>query len=113
MDKRFTVILAVLALVLLFLTPGGIEALFALVFIGMIPFTSYTIPPLIMLIIYIALIITGVRWIITQSLRIPNAAEYDSMAREKARARVAKKVGSPATAKPKRPRRRYQQTAEA
>lgn len=113
MDKRFSVGLAILALVLLVLTPGGFEALFALVFMGMIPFTTYSLPPMVMLAIYLLLIGLAVYWLATQPVFIPDNSKREPLVREKARKRVTKKVTTSSKARSTRPSRRYQQTAKA
>lgn len=113
MDKRFTAILIVLALFLLVLTPGGFEALFALVFMGMIPFTTYSLPPLVMLAVYILLIGLAVYWLATQPVFIPDNSKREPLIRDKARKRVTKKVTTSSKARHTRPSRRYQQTAKA
>lgn len=94
------------AIVALFLIPGAFDTLFALIFVGMIPFTSFVVPPLAMLIVYILLILLGVRWLATQPARMFDTNEQDRLAREKARKVVAKKTNNPATSTTKR--RRYQ-----
>lgn len=103
MDKRFSVFLVISALLLLVLTPGGFEALFAFIFMGMIPFTSYSLPPLVMLVAYLLLIGWAVYWLATQPVFTPENSKRGSLVREKARRRVSKKVST----------RRYQQAAKA
>jgi len=107
----FVTCLIILAIAALILVPGAFDAAFALVFLGMIPFTSYSIPPLAMLIIYALLITLGIRWLFVQPVLIPDTKRREALSRSKARRRVIKKTKTTAASIKKR--RRYQETAKA
>ncbi len=111
MDKRFTYLLVIVVFILLVLVPGGFEALFAFVFMGMIPFTSYSLPPLIMLMAYLLLIGWGIYWLATQPVFTPENSKRTALVREKTKKRISKKVS--ASGAKNRPSRRYQQAAKA
>ena len=91
MYKRYMLALAIFLVALLVLTPGGLEALFAFLFVGMIPMTNLVIPPSVMLIVYVTLIVLGVRWIASQ-LFFVDLRKRDLALRQKARVKVTKKV---------------------
>lgn len=108
MYKRFGILLAIAAVLLVLITPGSLEALFALIFVGMVPLTDIIVPPSIMFIVYVILILLGIRWIASQLL-FPDIKKRDRQLREKARAKVTKKVAyTQANAKGSKPRRSYQ-----
>ncbi len=70
MFRRTTNLVIFISLAILFLVPGVFETLFALVFIGIIPFIDYTIPPLFMLVFYGVLIAIGIYWIVYEVMAI-------------------------------------------
>lgn len=94
------------------LVPGAFDALFALVFIGMVPFSDYTLPPAVMLALYTLLIVLGLRWIIVQPLLMTDAKKREVIERTKARKRVMKKTAHTHSATHTAKRKRYQQTAK-
>lgn len=75
-------------------------ALFALVFLGAIPGTDFSIPPAIMMIAYPLAIIVVLIWLARQPLYIGSQEKQEKTARAVARKRVAKKT-TKATAKRK------------
>lgn len=81
-------------------------AVFALVFLGMIPGTNFSIPPVVMMIGYPLAIIAAVSWLAHQPLYIGSQEKQEKTARAMARKRVAKKTAAAKT------RRRYRK-AEA
>lgn len=101
------------AVIVLFLMPGALDALFALLFVGMIPFTSFVVPPLAMLIVYVLLILLGIHWLATQPARMFDPEARDRYARAKARRVVTKKTKNiaPSATKRHRYRRIVKQTS--
>ena len=110
---EFGLVLFCSAMIALFLIPGALDALFALILVGMVPFTSFVIPPLAMLIVYVLLILLGIRWFATLPNRIADTAAHEKRAREKAREVVAKKTKDvvPSTTKRHRYRRIIKQAS--
>lgn len=114
MDRQMvTFLLCVCVAGTLVLVPGAFDALFALVFIGMIPFTDYVIPPIVMLVSYSLLIALGLRWLFIQPVLIPDTKRREITERTIARKRVLKKTAHSTTKTTPAKRRRYQQTAKA
>lgn len=101
------------AVVTLFLIPGALDALFALILVGMIPFTSFVVPPLAMLIVYVLLILLGIRWFATLPNRIADTTAHEKRARQQAREVVMKKTKhvAPSTTKRHRYRRIIKQAS--
>lgn len=90
----------------LIFVPGLADRLFALFFIGLVPFTRYTIPAPAMLAAYAFLLAIGVFAIAHQISTAANVAKRDSESRERARKKVlrqtAKTHSGPNKAQPKK-----------
>lgn len=102
MNKRLVAkVLAVAILVICIIKLNIFGALFALVFLGMIPGTDMSIPPLVMMLFYPVAIIGAVYWLAHQPLYIGSQQKQEKTARAVARKRVAKKTTRKTAAKRK------------
>lgn len=107
MKKRtIAKLVALLLIVIIVLKVDLLGALFALIFLGMIPGTSLSVPPALMMIAYPIAIISVIFWLARQPLYIGSQEKQEKTARAVARKRVAKKTATART------RRRYRK-AEA
>ncbi len=112
MSKRFFVLaIFLVGFMTLVFVPRAFDALFALIFVGIVPVTGYNIPPLVMLGVYIALIVLGIVWMISQSFIVADPKKRDQISRQKARSKVTKKAAPRSSSR--KTRKRYQQTAKA
>lgn len=113
MPKHIVVILVfVLSLLTLLFLPSLFDAIFAFIFVGIIPFTTVAIPPLVMMPIYAALLVLCVHYLTKQSLINADPAKREEAGRKRARKQVYKKTApkksSGGTVKSTRPKKRYQ-----
>lgn len=110
MRKHYTIILLIiLAFLALLFLPSLFDAVFAFIFVGVIPFTNTTIPPVIMMPIYSALIILGVYHLTKQSSITASPAKREEAGRKRARKKVYKQTNTrKSTTKTARPKKRYQ-----
>lgn len=110
MRKHYTVILLIiLAFLALLFLPSLFDAVFAFIFVGVIPFTNTTIPPVIMMPIYAALIILGVYYLTKQSSITVNPIKREEAGRKRARKKIYKQTNTrKSAAKTTRPKKRYQ-----
>lgn len=88
--------LAIIILVILADKLNLFGILFELVFLGMIPWTNLSIPPVIMMIFYPIAIVAAVFWLAHQPLYIGSKEKQEKTARAVARKRVAKKTSKAA-----------------
>lgn len=97
MNKRLVAkVVAVAILVICIIKLDILGMLFALVFLGMIPGTTMSIPPIIMMLLYPAAIIAAIYWLAHQPLYIGSQEKQERTARAVARKRVAKKTSKAA-----------------
>ena len=112
MPKHILVILIfVLSLLTLLFLPGLFDAIFAFIFVGVIPFTNATIPPTIMMLVYAALIISGVLYLTKQSYITTSPVKREEAGRKRARKKVYRQASvrkNTSKAKVSRPKKRYQ-----
>lgn len=90
-------VVVVTVIVILAIKLDFFGALFALVFLGAIPGTNFSIPPAIMMIAYPLAIIAALTWLARQPLYIGSQEKQEKTARAVARKRVAKKTSKAAT----------------
>jgi hypothetical protein len=76
------------------------NAMLALIFLGMIPGTSISIPSWIMFLVSIVGIVTAVRWISGQPLFIGSREYQEKLARQLARKKVLAMTAAPVQAEP-------------
>lgn len=88
MHKHLGLVTISVFLVCLVMVPGMFDMLFALVFVGMVPFTSYTIPPLIMLLCYVTFITLGIYLLANGLATASNVTRREIASRERARKQV-------------------------
>jgi len=93
---RIAQVATLVAFVILALQFDLFGALFALVFLGLIPGTNLSIPPALMMIAYPIAIIAVVFWLAHQPLYIGSQEKQEKTARAVARKRVAKKTSKAA-----------------
>lgn len=94
--SKIAKIVALMVFVVLALNFDLFGALFALVFLGMIPGTSLSIPPVFMMIAYPVAIIAAIFWLAHQPLYIGSHDKQEKTARAVARKRVAQKTSKAA-----------------
>ena len=98
MNKRLVAkVVAVAILVICVVKLNIFSILFALVFLGMIPGTDLSIPPVVMMLLYPLAIIAAIYWLAHQPLYIGSKEKQEKTARAVARKRVAKKTSKTAT----------------
>lgn len=85
-------VVAVAILVICVVQLNLLGALFALIFLGMIPGTDLSIPPLVMMLLYPVAIVGAIYWLAHQPLYIGSQEKQEKTARAVARKRVAKKT---------------------
>ncbi len=109
MNKRMVVWILVMLLVLVSVTTNFITTLFALLVMGIVPGTSWTIPAWLMLVAYPLLFFTVLRWLTRQPMFIGSQAHNEKVARSLARKRVTKTAKKTVRKSPKleTTRRRY------
>ncbi len=107
MNKRTLLKVLVIATLLFCIVQLNLlGAIFALLFLGLVPGTDFSIPPAVMMVLYPIAILGAIYWLAHQPLYIGSQQKQEKTARAVARKRVAKKTS---TAKS---RRRYRK-AEA
>lgn len=88
MHKHVGMVLTILFVTLFFVVPGISDKFFAFFFIGLVPFTNYTLPVLAMLALY-ALLLTSGAFVIAHLLAIATSpVKRDINAREQARKKI-------------------------
>lgn len=104
---RKHILVAAGALLLLFvLVRQEVEsALLALLFLGIIPGTSISLPAWVMLVGAIVIGYAALRWLRDQPLYIGSHAEQEKLARQLARRKVLAMTAQPAAVVPVRPKR--------
>ena len=113
MHKRVVVGVGIfLGVLILLLVPGIFDMLFALVFIGVIPFTTVTLPPTLMKVIYAALIIFGMYQLVNQSFTSADPVKREEVGRKRARKKITKHAKNLSKNTPTRPKKRYQPVTE-
>jgi hypothetical protein len=112
--KKLCVTAAVVTGIIFLLTPGAPEALFALLFVGIIPGVNIKLSPSFMLVIYIAIFIIGL--IVSANFIQDNLhpATAEDSRRERARKRVYAKTNTKSHTQThaSRPHKRYLPVAE-
>ena len=88
MRKPTLIIAGILTFLIVLFQPSVSTALFALLFLGMIPGTTTSIPSWAMLLISISGIYLAIRWISNQPLFIGNHQQQERTARQLARKKV-------------------------
>jgi hypothetical protein len=113
MHKHIGYILLIGLALVLFLVPGLVDRLFVFFFIGLVPYTSYTLPPVFMFALYSLLLAIGVYVGMRQLSAVTNQAKRDLAARERARKKVLKN-SSPTTPTQSshHPKKHYQPAVE-
>lgn len=94
-------VVAVAILVICVVQLNLLGALFALIFLGMIPGTDLSIPPLVMMLTYPIAIVGAIYWLAHQPLYIGSQEKQEKTARAVARKRVAKKTSRKTAARRK------------
>lgn len=94
MHKHVGMILVASGLGVLFFVPGAVDKLFALFFIGLVPYTHYTLPASAMLSAYALLLAIAIFATIHQISTVASATKRDSLARQRARKKVFRTVAA-------------------
>ena len=97
MHKHVRLVLVVVSLSALLFVPSLADKLFAFFFIGLVPYTHYSVPAPLMLALYTGLLVLGLYGIGRQFMTAANPTQRDTKARERAR----KKILRSAQTKPK------------
>lgn len=93
--RKYTLwLVTIIAIIVFFAYPQVYEELLALVFVGAIPFTSYTLSPLLMLVTYALFLAVLVYAFARQIINVSDPARRESASRDRARQAVKKKVSS-------------------
>ncbi len=112
MRKHIGLFVIIAAIALVVCVPKVLDNLVALLLVGRIPFTHYTIPSLAMLAVYAILLAVGVYSMANLAMSVASPIQRDETARKRARQKVlagTKKqsaVGS--SSAPSRAKKRYQ-----
>jgi len=100
-NKPAIITIGIIVALVVLIQPGVSNAIFALIFLGMIPGTNVSIPSWAMLLMSAIGIILAIRWITNQPLFIGSRIHQERTARQLAR----KKVLAMTAATPTRPKR--------
>lgn len=92
MRRNIAIIILAIGCLLFVLHPSTLNAVFALIFLGLLPGTSVSIPFWIMLPATLCIAFVLVRWIMHQPMYIGSLETQEKTARTLARKNVAKKV---------------------
>lgn len=113
MHKHIGLLLSTAFLGIFIFVPGVSDKLFALFFIGAVPFTHYILPASTMLAIYALLLALGIYAVARLSITATSEVKRDIKARERARKKVLQSTAKthPKT-KPTHPKKRYQTAVE-
>lgn len=102
--KTLTVFILV-AVILLIVRPEILGSVFALIFLGLIPGTDWSIPSLVMFLVYAVVAVLVIRWLVRQPLYIGNMSKQEKTARAIARKKVLKSKAKKAPARKSTARR--------
>jgi hypothetical protein len=90
LNRKTLTVLTLVVAVLLIVRPEILGSIFALIFLGLIPGTDWSIPSLVMFPIYAVVAIITLYWLIRQPLYIGNMSRQEKTARALARKKVLK-----------------------
>jgi len=90
--KQLTLGLIALGVFIVLVRPEILGSLFALVFLGLIPGTTLSMPFWVMLIVYGTGLFIVIRWLARQPLYLGNMAKQEKTARQLARKKVINKT---------------------
>lgn len=79
-----------LGIIFVAVQPVVLDAIFGLVFLGLVPGTSYSLPMWLMALVYLSAILVGVWYLNAQTVYIGDRRHRDKLARQKARRTIAK-----------------------
>lgn len=99
MHKRVGMVAFALCIVILIALPGAVDELFAFFFVGLVPYTSYTIPPAAMLVIYAFLLAVGIYAIAKQLVTATSPVKREMDSRERARKKILRSSATSASPK--------------
>lgn len=92
MHKHVGMVIVALLVGTLFFVPSIADPLFALFFIGLVPFTDYTMPPSTMLIIYAVLLALGLYGVTRQVVTVASPVKRETQSRERARKKILRQT---------------------
>ena len=95
MRKPALIIAAVIFLLIMLFQPNVSGALFALIFLGMIPGTTVNVPSWMMLLGSLIGMVVAIRWLSQQPMFIGNYAQQEKTARQLARKKVLAMSAAP------------------
>lgn len=100
-------------LVVIFITvPGSVDKLFALFFVGLVPYTNYTIPPSTMLALYALLLALGIYSIGRQLVTATSPVRRDISSRDRARKKVLREAATTPAKTAKHTKKHFSTAAE-
>ena len=105
--KQLILGLITLGVLVLLIRPEILAAVFTLIFLGMVPGTTYSVPSVVMFAIYAVVAILVIAWLARQPMYIGNQARQEKTARALARKKVLNKKKATPT------KRRSRKTARA
>ncbi len=111
MHKHIGLVIVILIFIVLFFVPTAADKLFALFFIGLVPFTDYAIPAPVMLGAYAALLIVSIVAIGYQLSTAASSVKRDIKSRERARKKVLHAVAKNHPKVQKTPQKKHYQAA--
>jgi hypothetical protein len=88
MHKHVAKVVFAIVIVAFIVVPSSVDKLFALFFVGLVPYTNYTIPPSTMLALYALLLALGIYSIGRQLVTATSPVRRDISARDRARKKV-------------------------
>lgn len=86
--------------------PGAVDKLFALFFVGLVPYTNYTISPSTMLVLYALLLALGIYSIARQLVTVSSPVRRDISSRDRARKKVLHSTATKSK-KPSQPSKKH------
>lgn len=91
LNRKVVTALIIVAVFLLIVRPEILGSIFALVFLGLIPGTDFSIPSIVMFPIYAVVAILVIYWLVRQPMYVGNMSRQEKTARSIARKKVLAK----------------------
>jgi hypothetical protein len=94
MKRTIIITLIITFLIAVFIWPMILDVLFSFVFLGLIPGTTLSIPPVLMMLLYPIAVLLAIRWLARQPMYFGSKAKQEQTARALARKRITKKTAT-------------------
>lgn len=88
MHKHIGLMITTAIIAVIIFVPTAADKFFALFFVGLVPFTNYTLSPSVMLVVYAALLALGIYAIARQLVTASSPVKREIESRERARKKI-------------------------